>query len=145
MKAGLELNAKIATEVMGWRRMSWKDYHSHMKFNGIDEREEFTYAWHDADGNMTEFHANDELYYDDPTPAWSPSEEMADAWLVVEKLGQMQMQGHVGPSMLHRLRECATKGWGVIWCSDFGYTQEVFAPTAPLAICLAALKTVENK
>ena len=70
---------------------------------------------------------------------------IADAWLVVEKLRQTQIQGHVGPSKLHRLRECSTKGWGVIWCSDFGYTQEVFADTAPLAICLSALKAVENK
>ena len=73
------------------------------------------------------------------------STQIADAWLVVEKMGKLQMQRHVGPSMLHRLRECATKGWGVIWCSDFGYTQEVFADTAPLAICLAALKAVENE
>ena len=67
--------------------------------------------------------------------------QIADAWLVVEEMGKLQMQGHVGPSMLHRLRECATKGWGVIWCSDFGYTQEVFADTAPLAICLAAMES----
>ena len=145
MKVGRELDDKMATDVMGWRRMSWKDYHAHMNFNGTDEREEFTYAWHDADGNMTEFHANDELYYDDPTPAWSPSEEIDDAWLVVEKMRQTQMPGHVGPSMLHRLGECGGKGWGVIWCSDFGYTQEVFADTAQLAICLSVLEAVKNK
>jgi len=67
------------------------------------------------------------------------STQIADAWEVVEKIISTQLPKHVGPTMLHSLRQCARDGWGVIWCSDFGYTPEVFAPTAPLAICRAAL------
>ncbi len=75
---------------------------------------------------------------------WSPSKRIKDAWEVVEKMAEEQMPKHVGPTMLHRLRQCGMKGWGVIWCSDFGYTREVFAQTAPLAICRAALVSKET-
>ncbi len=71
---------------------------------------------------------------------WSPCTKIADAWEVAEKMADEQMPKHVGPTMLHRLRQCGMKGWGVIWCSDFGYTREIFAQTAPLAICRAAIK-----
>ncbi len=77
------------------------------------------------------------------TALWSPSTSIADAWEVVEKMADEQMPNHVGPTMLHRLRQCGMKGWGVIWCSDFGYTREVFAQTAPLAICRATIKAKE--
>ena len=136
MKAGRELDALIAEKVMGWRRMSWKDYHAYMNFMGTDEREEFTYAWHDADGNMTEFHANDKLYYDDPTPPWAPSEEIADAWLVVEQLGKS-----FDVSRCRKFQEI--EAW--FWEASFHNGPDAQADTAPLAICLAALKAVKDK
>ena len=132
MKAGRELDALVAEKVMGWRRMSWKDYHAHMSFMGTDEREEFTYAWHDADGNLTEHHASDVLYYDNPTPAWSPSEEIADAWLVVEKWEEFVVK----KTFVGKYRAKIANKSNPKWCM-------ASANTAQLAICLAALKAVE--
>jgi hypothetical protein len=70
--------------------------------------------------------------------AWVPeySKRIADAWLVVEKVDN---------------RNAVAKEMGVVTCSltryDDGYTARFFnsratAETAPLAICLAALKAV---
>lgn len=67
------------------------------------------------------------------------------AWRVIEAMNNEQIQGHVGPTRLHRLKQCSGKAWGVIWCTDFGYTEEVFAPTAQLAICRAALKALSQE
>lgn len=73
------------------------------------------------------------------------STDIADAWLVVEKMQMTQGPGHVGPFMLHVLSGCDAKGWNCIWCSDFGYTESVFGRTAPEAICRAALKAVNDE
>lgn len=68
------------------------------------------------------------------------STDISAAWRVIEAMNNEQIQGHVGPTRLHRLKQCSGTSWGVIWCSDFGYTEEVFASTASLAICRAAIK-----
>ena len=64
---------------------------------------------------------------------------------VIEKMRNVQMPGHVGPTMLHCLRSCANGHWSVQWCSDFGCTKPVIADTAPRAICIAALRAVEGE
>jgi hypothetical protein len=71
------------------------------------------------------------------------STDIAAAWEVVEKLNNMQMPNHVGPTRVHRLSNC-DNNWHVIFCSDFGYPpgDEVVEKTAPLAICRAALLAV---
>lgn len=66
------------------------------------------------------------------------SEDIATAFAAVQ-VGT-PMPGHVGPTMLHMLRGCAGGHWEAQFCSDFGYSEAVTAPTAPLAICLALLK-----
>ncbi len=146
MKAGRELDAlneRVAIEIMGWRRMSWRDYHAYMNFSGTDERDSFAYAWHDAEGNMTEAHVKDKLYFDNPTPSWSPSEEIADAWLVVEKLKADNWRFDITSKFTHSPKEPKTE-WGA-WFTlpPDGIQGEGYADTAPLAICLAALKAVE--
>lgn len=68
------------------------------------------------------------------------STEIEIAWRVIEKMRNTQIQGHVGPTRLHSLRQCSGKDWDLAWCSDFGFTEAVLAPTAQLAICRAAIK-----
>jgi hypothetical protein len=58
-----------------------------------------------------------------------PSEDMADAWLVVEALRD---------SHVFELSDGGANGW----MADFKLGKPVVAKTAPLAICLAALVAV---
>jgi hypothetical protein len=69
-----------------------------------------------------------------------------DVSAAMQILGR-QLGNHIGPIMLHSLRECAKDkgGWEAIFCSDFGYTQPAYGETAALAICRCALATVESK
>ena len=74
------------------------------------------------------------------------STDIAAAWKVVEKLNNVQMPNHVGPTRVHRLSNC-NNSWHIIFCSDFGYPpgEEVVENTAPLAICRASLLSVLEK
>lgn len=77
---------------------------------------------------------------------WSPSTDWRAAGEVIEKMGRTQMPRHVGPTRLHSLRSCATRGpWEAVWCSDFGYTDAVAGKTGPHAIALAAKAAMESK
>ena len=130
-----ELDALVAEKIMGW---AW----AVTKENGIVPFRRL------VDPDIDYSRILDALLPDDKSirildrgyPHYSTS--IADAWMVVEKITNMQIPKHVGQTMLHRLRQCGGRGWGVIWCSDFGYTEEVFGKTPELAICLAALKAV---
>lgn len=111
--AGRELDALVAEKVMGWeQRLSVED------------------------------DANDRWVYQTGTKPpyavarlmdmWHPSTSIADAWLVVEKLG--------GNFCLNTPLQ--TSGWQcVIGGPHFA---DVTASTAPHAICLAALRAVEG-
>jgi len=121
VKAGRELDALIAEKVMGWTPC----YHD----------DDVVVAWRDENGY--------EKFFTDPTQSdneWSPSTDMNDAWVVVE-----------------RLRESKTFSLHDIWDEEdiimFNATfqhndtyhvvnYESYANTAPLAICLASLKAV---
>ena len=137
MEAGEELDILIATKVMGWKRMSWKDYHGMKKaagkFNGDDDRDELTYAWHDKNGEMVDgAYAEYIADYYNPEPAWSPSKSVEQAWEVIGKFATVHLSYHD-----------AYVEW---WCRlDFGRCIEesclfeAWGETAPLAICRAAL------
>jgi hypothetical protein len=140
MKAGRELDALVAEKIFGWRRMSWKDYHAFQKqlcrYNGTDSREELTYGWHDAEGNMVNGRAEDCDDYYSPEAAWSPSSDIAAAWQVVERF-LLDEKGHV---------DLSVEAEGV-YCriSCYSFDGDGIADTAPLAICLAALKAVADR
>jgi hypothetical protein len=118
MTAGPELDALIATQVMGWTRATLTD---------------------DVTGPERWWCSGSTAWF--LVDAWKPSTEIHWAWKVVEKL---------------RGQHCCTKLYSdhhYIWeCTlieeiDDPHTgrQSLFgqADTAPLAICLAALKTVQ--
>ena len=115
MKAGRELDAKMAADVMGWKRGS--------SFGiGDDDR------WWLYIGNGKWEQKGGTGFY--------PSTRMADAWLVVEKLGK-----NFDVSRCRVFQEI--EAW--FWEASFHNGPDAQADTAPLAICLAALKAVENK
>ena len=110
-----ELDALIAEKVMGW------DYRCFVDKPVEHLRDK--YAWFNEDAGIAgEFVAG----WD-----WSPSTSIASAWMVVEKMeGQVLLTRTIGGKWI-----CE-----IIWGMEYTYQPE--APTAPLAICLAALKAV---
>lgn len=120
MEAGRDLDALIAEKVMGYRM---KPEH------------------------------NEWDYFPIPILSWHPSADIAAAWQVVEKLCDRP-----GVEFMVKLMEpSAKKLYGFRWYAavtvsdscdqteEFDRTYTAFADTAPLAICLAALKAVEVK
>ena len=113
MKAGRELDALIATEAMKWE----------LSTNGE--------VWVDKESGECIRDVDD----------WRPSDPdgIADAWLVVEKMTK-EIDGfnyywHIETNARGNAIAIYCKGWYASWVGK--------APTAPLAICLAALEAVK--
>ena len=127
MPAGPALNALIATEVMGWdiHPVSPDPY----------ERE---LAWYSDDGN---FQCGDEH--------WKPSENIADAWQVVEKMRENNIVS-INNGWVNEDLEIQDDVLCSIWPIDFdagefeklGEPVEIHHKSAPLAISRAALLAV---
>jgi hypothetical protein len=115
------LNYKIARDVMEWEQI--------MDF----EHKSKTYiAFKDADGYPR--------FIDSKTSIgklWSPATNIADAWMVVEKMIELEIEGDF------HLEHLDGAGWRVGICGRDEWFP--YAETAPEAICLAALKAVEDK
>ncbi|MED4718257.1 MULTISPECIES: BC1872 family protein [Bacillaceae] len=79
-----------------------------------------TSAWMDSQGGWT-------LYQ-----MWKPSTDMRDAWLVAEKLYITVCPQQGAPTEM--------SVWAEINKQPLGNCYEAFAKTAPMAICLVALK-----
>ena len=140
MKAGRELDAKVAVEVMGWHK---------------DERPGY-YHWLNEEGGETGYD-----WLEKPIKPFDPSTDIAAAWEVLEKLKEMGFYCELF-DMRHGCYTLDSKGprfvgWKVEIC-DLEDTEEMgpmpvdhsedwtaFAETAPLALCLAALKAMETK
>ena len=122
MKADRELDARIAEEVMGWKVNydNWTVEKPHDERPNTFWQVPLTVGW----------------------GAWKPSapDGIADAWLVVEKLGKLTGKDVLVEHCADGERLC-TLGWHYrgIWMKDI---QEK-ADTAPLAICLVALEAVK--
>ena len=113
----------VAEEVMGWVYMCFST-------KPADEVDETMWAWTLPIGDQA---------FVAPWN-WSPSTQIADAWLVVEKLGKLTGKDVLVEHCADGERLC-TLGWHYrgIWMKDI---QEK-ADTAPLAICLAALEAMK--
>ncbi len=146
-----DLDIKVAEKVMGWKRMSWKDYHDQERasghFNGTDERDDLTYSWHNAEGKMIARAEDSDDYYQ-PSEAWSPSTSIEAAWDVVDA---MRLKGFAFRVCSSEYEEGCGEAGEI--CADFspmngGHVFSAFASTAPEAICKAAsaaiLKVVEG-
>ncbi len=119
MDAGQELDALVATEVMGWRRTitgtlcdSWVDARG------------WPTGWGDYDGERV----------------FEPSTDIAAAWQVVERLNTLGYDVQVDSY------EHGTMWSAILYKGLRGEGEQIEGPTtfttAPHAICLAALKAV---
>lgn len=124
-----EIDALVAEKVMGWRKEATLPEY---------------FFWKDVEKGKLTYHIDD----------WKPSTNIKYAWEVVEKLGFPEY-----PFVLHKSyerydhdkKEFVNPGFecrlgcecGTIEYCECGYS--AWAKTAPLAICLAALKAVGVK
>jgi hypothetical protein len=115
MEAGQELDALVAEKVMGWTNLFPVDTHAILgSRTGINAR-----------GNRHQL------------PSYST--DIAAAWAVVEKLMMQDIWIAMCPYSFH----AQPVGWFVEYFIDKDKKGgEIEAATAPLAICLAALKAV---
>lgn len=132
MTAGRELDALVAENVMGWKPHRLKTGRSVPECTVCGD----AFHFHFTEANM---HG---VYWCEPRkgPGEIPpySSDIEAAWPLVEKF-RMDVQSPGAPQNGGEyLNE--TGEWEVEFFRDDGKTDFVNAPTAPLAICLAALK-----
>jgi ABA sandwich protein len=148
--AGRELDALVAEHVMGWVPLG-------IGPRGITAGGEGPLApgwvgfW---DGNWTRWTAMPEPTEEDEERAvpWSPSTDIAAAWEVVEKCATLfpahEQQAGVDRMMTRYPTTVIDRGTVVYadavyyWRATLRQGTSADAKTAPLAICLAALKAV---
>jgi hypothetical protein len=128
MEAGPELDAlriRVAVEVFGWRETD-------KRLPGHDPNWlAYEAPWYEApDGSI--FHYTHMPDY---------PRKIADAWLVVEKLRERGLMWRGG----YFTEFGCDIGFGFAEQGAEEVTFKASADTAPLAICLAALKAMENK
>lgn len=120
MPAGREIDLLIAEQLFGWRDLEWREE------KNIHELGVRTWS-------PTGYYGKGPQHECYLTHRYSTKIE--DAWLVVEKLRE-------------RISDEILLGYGCdkaigLWACAFGI-YEVTADTAPLAICRAALKAINN-
>ena len=135
MKAGRELDALIAEKVMGTPKYwsVWFACSHYGNFNGLDQAQVY------AEKIQGDFKAHVLPYSDEPN--YSTSIEAA--WEVVERLialhfHEVQVRHWVDP-----FDAVMPQGW-MCQCEGDNLAIAERATTAPLAICLAALKAVDK-
>lgn len=114
--AGRELNRRVAVEVMGWFDIPGNTMW-HLTPDG---------SWSDKTYNGFHF---------GPDKDWSPSTDIAAAWLVVERLGMVHIE------LIHW---ADSDSWqcnigGTLDRKPYQMPQSDWQDTANLAICIAAL------
>lgn len=124
LKPGPELDALLAEKVMGWVLADVGPY----KDSG----------WNYPDGTWTEYWTTEKASRE--CPGFSPSEDIACAWEVVEKLISQDHYVSVFSSEWSGPDRPKAPGWACQVSSD----DTSLADSAPHAICLAALKTVTS-
>jgi hypothetical protein len=119
MNAGREMDALVAEKVMGWTRVVGQNELGE-EYTEIRDAQGETMGWAWGEPELAEV---------DAVPRYST--DIAEAWRALEKLG--------GTFDLAYLADVS------LWQACFSDTDpigEAMADTAPLAICLAALKAV---
>ncbi len=114
LQPGRELDALVAEKVMGWHVEIVQYPHATADFPN--------YVGRDGIGRCL-------------PSQWNPSTEIASAWLVVEKLSESSIMLSVSWHAGH--------WWCVIYPEQEPLTEGPYSETAPLAICRAALLSVQ--
>lgn len=121
MSPGTELDTIIAEKVMGWKSGG---------FPGYDNM-----FWVKLDGSPTDFWKTD--HGSQECEPFSPSTDIACAWLVVEKLDIFKK---------YELHQSKSGKWQIGWGSDSAYFRAAFeAETVAHVICLAALSLTQSQ
>ncbi len=115
MKAGRELDTKVAKEVMGWIKVD----------GGWVGKEHKLEGWPTSRSVIV----------------WSPSTKIYHAWEVVEKI----QESGFGVRMNIKPKKVRVDIEPVDLFQDGWTSHRAVAETAPLAICLAAFKAMEAK
>lgn len=128
LTAGRELDALVAEKVMGWRKVARVEAWDH----GPDQKTGGPQVnWFGGPPDFPE--------WNNGQPVRCYSTDIAEAWLVVEKLR---------PGKFVWIKDCGSFGWRVEILSsnstDVQVDFAVVADTATLAICRAALKSALN-
>ena len=122
LEAGRETDALVAEKVMGWRKVS-----SQIITETMRGSLPWTRWWGEKQNAAGRWRIVD-------LPKYSAS--ISAAWEVVEKLKAEGMTVDI---------QSRTPGWTVVVDELHDLGVEVRAPTAPLAICFAALKAVTGE
>jgi len=138
MNAGRELDALIAEKVMGWHLHT--DKHSHTYWADIDNRFMVGISPYEDDFGYSNL-GDDEDFH---TLHWHPSESILWAWQVVEKLlPNFRIEYYLNDESHTDYTDAP--GWHADFWLDGGTGCAEGCATAPLAICLAALKATGNQ
>ena len=119
-KAGREIDARVAEEVMEWRPIT--------HFHGEPIADGWVGFW---DGDWFRWTTRPPSDEENASVEWKPSTQIADAWPVLERFDEYAIYKDE-----HRV-VCKVAMKEDVWSMSI-------ANTAPLAICLAALEAVEN-
>jgi hypothetical protein len=120
------LDALVGRYVTGEQpQVHWEDSHAHMRFESADEALEALREPYFQQFIPASVRSSTVLREVQEFSAYST--DLAMAWQVVEKVGTPRQ-----PLQIWRDRHA--------WCAAFGQFPPVSARTAPLAICLAALR-----
>jgi hypothetical protein len=129
MPAGSEMDALVAEKVMGWHIVADKDGWRH---------------WDNVDGyyssGILQCDGDNEDEEDFHIIHWHPSESILWAWEVVEKFVSTAERGYAKWQVV--IHSDGMERWIADFKDDPLHTTNCSAPTAPLAICRAALLAV---
>jgi len=123
MEAGREMDALIAREVMGWKKIVLGSYG----------------YWVEEDGSgayTTKHQVGD----------WCPSEDIAAAWQVVEKMRQeyrFELFEYTTPEDGRHYRARFYRPRATMFCSEVSFVASAYYPA--VAICRAALLAVMER
>ena len=122
----------LAVKVMGWKRCQngWGLFHLPEKY---------------CDGPSGKCYKNPDNWTTPEYEPWKPHENIAAAWQVVEKI--VGSNDGEGPGCEIRVLK-GRPAPGRVWAKFVrmpGGPFEAYAPSAPEAICLAAIKAVEAR
>jgi hypothetical protein len=117
LPAGPELDRLVAEKVMGWKPLSHGDG-----------------WWTDGVSQRLIGKVPDLVMVGEMDQRFVPSQSIAHAWEVVERMSSLGWWSD--------FRETINRAWYIEVENKIGARSFADAPTAPLAICLAALKAV---
>lgn len=126
IQAGKELDDLVAKNVMNWHTK---------KISTVR-------------GAIT-FYLDNEDYVNRPVYNWNPSEDISDAWEVVDELSEhgwyLEIKTNFPVDVTVSIRDSRSGTWDTQGLYDKWITKDCGGKTVPLAICRAALLTVIDK